>query len=102
MAGAAALPPPLEPRVFTFGIGPYCNHYFLKQLAAVGRGLSDAAVRPRHVRPRIERMLAAAAAPLLGDCALVVRVRAVRALLCLGGARALALAGQHFSLPSSP
>lgn len=34
--------------------------------------------------------------------ALVVRVRAVRALLCLGGARALALAGQHFSLPSSP
>lgn len=25
----------LEPRIFTFGIGPYCNHYFLKRLAGV-------------------------------------------------------------------
>jgi hypothetical protein len=23
----------LAPRIFTFGIGPYCNHYFLKRLA---------------------------------------------------------------------
>lgn len=23
----------LSPRIFTFGIGPYCNHYFLKRLA---------------------------------------------------------------------
>jgi hypothetical protein len=26
----------LAPRIFTFGIGPYCNHYFLKRLAGTG------------------------------------------------------------------
>jgi len=26
----------LSPRIFTFGIGPYCNHYFLKRLAGKG------------------------------------------------------------------
>ena len=26
----------LTPRIFTFGIGPYCNHYFLKRLAGMG------------------------------------------------------------------
>lgn len=25
----------LEPRIFTFGIGPFCNHYFLKRLAGM-------------------------------------------------------------------
>lgn len=25
----------LLPRIFTFGIGPYCNHYFLKRLAGM-------------------------------------------------------------------
>ncbi|KAF6256141.1 hypothetical protein COO60DRAFT_1531108, partial [Scenedesmus sp. NREL 46B-D3] len=36
-------PPMLAPRVYTFGIGPYCNHYFLKRLAAIGRGMNDVA-----------------------------------------------------------
>jgi hypothetical protein len=62
------------PRIFTLGIGPYCNHYFLKQLAALGRGLSGSALRPRHVRAQMERMLAAAAAPLLSDVMLLVQV----------------------------
>jgi hypothetical protein len=26
------------PRVCTFGIGRYCNHYFLKMLATIGQG----------------------------------------------------------------
>jgi hypothetical protein len=77
-AGTAnGLPPaqaPLEPRVFTFGIGPYCNHFFLKQLATIGRGLSDSAFRPHQVQLQIERMLVAAAAPLLSDVMLLVQV----------------------------
>jgi hypothetical protein len=35
---------PNHPRVSTFGIGTYCNHYFLKMLAFVGRGFYDRAM----------------------------------------------------------
>ncbi|KAI8464066.1 MAG: von Willebrand factor type A domain-containing protein, partial [Monoraphidium minutum] len=63
---------PPQPRVFTFGIGPYCNHYFLRQLAAVGRGMSDAALRPGAIQGRMGRMLVAAALPLLSDVTLQV------------------------------
>lgn len=38
------------PRIFTFGIGPWCNHYFLKQLALQGRGMSDVAFRPHGIQ----------------------------------------------------
>ncbi|XP_057977482.1 uncharacterized protein LOC131164366 isoform X2 [Malania oleifera] len=31
------------PRISTFGIGSYCNHYFLRMLAQIGRGYYDAA-----------------------------------------------------------
>ncbi|KAL3633791.1 hypothetical protein CASFOL_022553 [Castilleja foliolosa] len=31
------------PRICTFGIGSYCNHYFLQMLAQIGRGYYDAA-----------------------------------------------------------
>ncbi|WOL03906.1 inter-alpha-trypsin inhibitor heavy chain H3-like [Canna indica] len=33
----------LSPRISTFGIGSYCNHYFLKMLASIGRGQYAAA-----------------------------------------------------------
>jgi len=35
---------PNHPRISTFGIGTYCNHYFLKMLAFVGRGFYDKAM----------------------------------------------------------
>ncbi len=38
------------PRICTFGIGPYCNHYFLKQLATYGRGAFDVAFRPHAIQ----------------------------------------------------
>ncbi|WIA34758.1 hypothetical protein OEZ86_013065 [Tetradesmus obliquus] len=60
-------PPMLAPRVYTFGIGPYCNHYFLKRLAAIGRGMNDVAFRPHAIQAVMERMLAAAAMPMLSD-----------------------------------
>lgn len=33
----------ISPRIFTFGIGTYCNHHFLRTLAMIGRGQYDAA-----------------------------------------------------------
>ncbi|CAL5356567.1 unnamed protein product [Camellia sinensis] len=33
----------IYPRICTFGIGSYCNHYFLQMLAQIGRGYYDAA-----------------------------------------------------------
>lgn len=36
----------LAPRIFTFGIGPYCNHYFLKRLAGAHRGLGASDFQP--------------------------------------------------------
>ncbi|KAF8061371.1 ITIH5 [Scenedesmus sp. PABB004] len=62
-----AAPPALAPRVFTFGIGPYCNHYFLKRLAALGRGMAGLAFRPHAIQAGMEAMLAAAALPMLSD-----------------------------------
>lgn len=33
---------PRAPRISTFGIGTFCNYFFLKMLASIGRGLNDA------------------------------------------------------------
>lgn len=33
-----------SPRIYTFGIGSYCNHYFLHMLANIGRGYFDSAL----------------------------------------------------------
>jgi len=41
------------PRVCTFGIGRYCNHYFLKMLANIGRGMSDAAFTPARIQEQM-------------------------------------------------
>lgn len=64
----------LAPRIYTFGIGPYCNHYFLKRLAAIGRGMNDVAFRPHAIQQVMERMLAAAALPMLSDVQISVQV----------------------------
>ena len=32
---------PRAPRISTFGIGRFCNYFFLKMLASIGRGLND-------------------------------------------------------------
>lgn len=58
------------PRIWTFGIGQLCNHFFLKQLSTIGRGMSDAAFVPDRILSQIERMLDAAAKPVLTDVAL--------------------------------
>ncbi|XP_027329902.1 inter-alpha-trypsin inhibitor heavy chain H3 isoform X1 [Abrus precatorius] len=41
------------PRIYTFGIGPFCNHYFLRMLAMIGRGQYDAALDVDLIEPRM-------------------------------------------------
>ncbi|GLT41848.1 hypothetical protein SLA2020_158820 [Shorea laevis] len=46
----------ISPRVCTFGIGPYCNHYFLQMLAQIGRGHYDCAYDADSIASRIKRL----------------------------------------------
>jgi hypothetical protein len=62
--------------------GPYCNHYFLKRLAAIGRGMNDVAFRPHAIQSVMERMLAAAALPMLSDVQIRVQVGLEHLLCC--------------------
>ncbi|KAL3688709.1 hypothetical protein R1sor_015018 [Riccia sorocarpa] len=62
------------PRLSTFGIGHYCNYYFLKMLALIGRGLSDVAFNSDKMRDQMERMLVAASTPLLTNIVLNIDV----------------------------
>eukprot|EP00002_Diphylleia_rotans_P011688 TRINITY_DN2303_c0_g1_i10.p1 TRINITY_DN2303_c0_g1~~TRINITY_DN2303_c0_g1_i10.p1 ORF type:complete len:636 (+),score=128.96 TRINITY_DN2303_c0_g1_i10:389-2296(+) len=52
-------------RICTFGIGPYCNAYFLKMLALLGRGFSDVALNPELIFSQISRLFEKAQAPAL-------------------------------------
>ncbi|KAI9122983.1 hypothetical protein K1719_005872 [Acacia pycnantha] len=44
------------PRIYTFGIGSFCNHYFLSMLATIGRGQYDAALDVDSVIPRMLKL----------------------------------------------
>ncbi|KAI5674235.1 hypothetical protein M9H77_14599 [Catharanthus roseus] len=46
------------PRIYTFGIGSFCNHYFLRMLAMVGRGYHDAAYDADSIEVRLEGLFA--------------------------------------------
>ncbi|KAL3637787.1 hypothetical protein CASFOL_018235 [Castilleja foliolosa] len=55
------------PRICTFGIGSYCNHYFLQMLAQIGRGYYDAAFDIGSVNLRMERLISIASSVILAD-----------------------------------
>lgn len=55
------------PRICTFGIGPYCNHYFLKQLATYGRGAFDVAFRPHAIQVGVPHPNVALHSPCLSQ-----------------------------------
>ncbi|KAF0922327.1 hypothetical protein E2562_031819 [Oryza meyeriana var. granulata] len=42
-----------SPRISTFGLGSYCNHYFLRMLASVGKGHYDAAFDTGSIEGRM-------------------------------------------------
>ncbi|KAF3323444.1 inter alpha-trypsin inhibitor, heavy chain 4-like protein [Carex littledalei] len=43
----------IVPRISTFGIGLFCNHYFLRMLASIGRGHYDAEYDPDSIESRM-------------------------------------------------
>lgn len=54
-------------RVLTFGIGRYCNWYFLKMLALKTRGWSSGAVSAQDIDERMNRLIDSANTPILRD-----------------------------------
>ncbi|XP_024973270.1 von Willebrand factor A domain-containing protein DDB_G0292028-like [Cynara cardunculus var. scolymus] len=56
-----------SPRIFTFGIGSYCNHYFLQMLANIGKGCHDSAYDVDSISFRMQRLLDKATTPLLSN-----------------------------------
>ncbi|KAL9235503.1 hypothetical protein vseg_010256 [Gypsophila vaccaria] len=56
-----------SPRISTFGIGSYCNHYFLRMLAQIGRGHYDAAHDASSIALRLQRFLTASSSVLLSN-----------------------------------
>ncbi|CAE7938274.1 unnamed protein product, partial [Symbiodinium sp. KB8] len=56
-------------RFFTFGIGRWCNDYFLQQSAQVGRGYFDNALRAETLQENIISLMQKASAPVLLDIA---------------------------------
>ncbi|XP_071710851.1 uncharacterized protein [Rutidosis leptorrhynchoides] len=55
------------PRICTFGIGSYCNHYFLQMLAHMGRGCYDAAYDIDSISDRLPRLLHNASSTVLAN-----------------------------------
>ncbi|KAM5578392.1 hypothetical protein ABKV19_008616 [Rosa sericea] len=60
----------ISPRISTFGIGLFCNHYFLQMLAMIGRGQYDAAYDIDLVQPRIQNLFARASSVILTNITL--------------------------------
>jgi len=54
-------------RVLTFGIGRYCNWYFLKMLSLKTRGWSSGAVSAQDIDERMNRLIDSANVPILRD-----------------------------------
>ncbi|KAM2621442.1 hypothetical protein TB2_026192 [Malus domestica] len=60
---------PIAPRIFTFGIGTFCNHYFLRMLAMIGRGQYDAAYDIDLVVSRMQNLFTRASSVILSNIA---------------------------------
>ncbi|KAK6914675.1 von Willebrand factor, type A [Dillenia turbinata] len=57
----------LCPRIYTLGIGSYCNHYFLQTLAHMGRGQYDASYDIDSIDSRMQRLFTIASSIILSD-----------------------------------
>uniref|UniRef100_A0A5B7AJY8 Putative inter alpha-trypsin inhibitor, heavy chain 4 n=1 Tax=Davidia involucrata TaxID=16924 RepID=A0A5B7AJY8_DAVIN len=58
------------PRIYTFGIGSFCNHYFLRMLALIGRGHHDAAYDADSIDIRMEGLFSRASSTVLANLAI--------------------------------
>lgn len=57
------------PRLYTFGIGLFCNHYFLRMLAAMSRGHYNAAYDVDSIEVRMEQLFSRASSIILANIA---------------------------------
>ncbi|KAF5176287.1 Inter alpha-trypsin inhibitor, heavy chain [Thalictrum thalictroides] len=57
----------ISPRISTFGIGKFCNHYFLQMLALIGRGYYDAAFDLDAIEVRMQSLFTAASNIILAN-----------------------------------
>ncbi|KAL3830050.1 hypothetical protein ACJIZ3_018852 [Penstemon smallii] len=55
------------PRIYTLGIGTFCNHYFLRMLATIGRGHHEAASDVDSIEVRMGRLFARASSIFLAN-----------------------------------
>ncbi|XP_062091177.1 uncharacterized protein LOC133797319 [Humulus lupulus] len=55
------------PRIYTFGIGSFCNHHFLRMLAMISRGQYDAAYDTDLVEDRLQKLITKASSLLLSN-----------------------------------
>ncbi|CAA2992772.1 inter alpha-trypsin inhibitor, heavy chain 4-like isoform X1 [Olea europaea subsp. europaea] len=55
------------PRIYTLGIGSFCNHYFLRMLAIIGRGYHDVAIDADSIEAQIGRLFATATSIFLAN-----------------------------------
>ena len=60
------------PRVHSFAVGPWCNHYFLKMLSQSSKGLNDVALTTDSIGPLMTETMQATGRPILTDITLDV------------------------------
>nr|XP_043622621.1 uncharacterized protein LOC122594217 [Erigeron canadensis] len=58
----------LCPRINTFGIGSFCNHYFLRMLAMIGKGHYDASYEAETIEDRMQAWFSKASSIMLANC----------------------------------
>lgn len=61
-----------ERRTYTFGIGPFCNKYFLKMLAVEGRGHSDQCLCNETIRSQMSALMSKTMGPVLCNLTLSI------------------------------
>uniref|UniRef100_M8BCQ5 Uncharacterized protein n=1 Tax=Aegilops tauschii TaxID=37682 RepID=M8BCQ5_AEGTA len=62
----------ISPRISTFGLGSYCNHYFLRMLASIGKGHYDAAFDTGSIEGRILQWFQKASSTIVADISIDV------------------------------
>ncbi|KAL7091906.1 hypothetical protein ACP275_12G132100 [Erythranthe tilingii] len=56
-----------SPRIYTLGIGTFCNHYFLRKLAILSGGVHEAATDVESIELRMGKLFARASSILLAN-----------------------------------
>ncbi|XP_019194521.1 PREDICTED: uncharacterized protein LOC109188342 [Ipomoea nil] len=60
----------ISPRIYTLGIGSFCNHYFLRMLSILSGGFYDAAYDADSIEARVEGLFARTSSIILADIAI--------------------------------